>query len=201
MLRTAPLFGVICTGYFFASWKKSQIEASESDLYVKIGDRIARTFDGSTKTYTVFGATGHSLDTCKEIKQNCIEKKHQQRLYFVIRQADIRIAGVFAEKNAMNEKSDSKQAAIAFLGTAKPVQIHSDKHIGAYLDKDSLNTADSDIQVVHIERLNSTKSLHRREKERHEFQSEQSAEDFYSQLEDLWVKPDSIHHISPEDAE
>ncbi len=127
-----------------------------------IGDTVTLKIAGLEKPYHIFGATGHSLATCKLISKNCMEKTHNgQRLYFVTEEESLDIAETYANNNSepvyrepgnTDLLGDDEIPAIAYLGSHRRIRWlfhHSVGSLGSAL----LNFSFIDVQVVHIKKL------------------------------------------------
>lgn len=131
--------GSACILTYFAIRDKPK----NSGCRPQIGDRVIK----DDKTYYVFGATGHFLNTCKLLEENCCNKTHQnERLYFVKNSVDI--AEAYARMTAKHEKSIP---AVAYLG----VDWKVNHFFLNFLNVSVLNRNIPDIQFVHIETLDS----------------------------------------------
>lgn len=146
---TSVLVGVFATQWLFSTKNKNN-RISQSNGSPKIGDTVKRVFDGKEDSYTVFGATGHSLKTCKIIEANCRQKTHQiDYLFFVTTNEAIPLACAYAKTNAGTD-NDNTPPAVAYLG----INQLSVKTNSGSLGRSVLNSKDPDIQVVHIETKN-----------------------------------------------
>lgn len=136
----------------------------------KIGERVNLVVEKSFRTYFVFGATGHSLATCRKIQEHSKFKTHVYRretgydseLFYVNQQSLIGTPRQYAKINSSTRSNDVELSssedqipAIAYLGILGTIEDIDAVCRGSALFVNQLNQENPDIQVVHIEVLDS----------------------------------------------
>lgn|GEM_PF-6641488 len=122
-----------------------------------MGKKSTRLFRGVFRRIS-FGATGHSLATCKQLEERSEAKLHAYRpssdydsvLFYIAEQSMIGRSYDYAKTN-----SESKTSAVAYLGIKANSEIIDKLRQSnrTSLSVEELNRKNPDIQIVYIDVL------------------------------------------------
>ena len=172
MFKIAAPFAGLAASYALYSYKvKCDREfalknAPLAEGCPEIGQRVNKVVHGASQPYFVFGATGHSLATCHQIKERSEAKTHtyskkrayDSALFYVSIQSMIPMAQRYAKTNSMQESSnpESKIPAVAYLGVRGNVEVVDALLQRSSMSPEELNQPNPDIQVVYIDVLDNS---------------------------------------------
>ncbi len=137
--------------WYAGLYRAKQENPSATSGCPQIGDKVSKMIHGQVKNYFVFGATGHSLATCKQIERNCEQKTHNDLLFYMPMQSGVYLADNYARCNVKSDSTDPNDTipAVAYLGIDKSNHITRRESLGP-LGPTELNKKDPDVQVVYI---------------------------------------------------